>query len=189
MFPDRPLILVSKSPRRSQLLHEAGFGFTVQPLDVDEDFPPDLHPEAVAEYLACRKALAGAHFIRDREIVLAADSTVILDGEIFNKPVDYADAARMIRRLSGRTHRVTTGVCLLSAEKQVSFTGITDVTFDTLTEQEIDFYIRLYEPFDKAGAYGVQEWLGLCKITRLEGTYSNVMGLPVDLVYKHLAGF
>jgi septum formation protein len=189
LFPDRPIILVSKSPRRSQLLQEAGFGFTVHPLDVNEDFSSDMPPEEVAEYLARRKALAGAHLIKHDEIILAADSTVLLDGEIFNKPADHADAVRMIRRLSGRTHRVVTGVCLLAKEKEVSFSGITDVTFAELTDQEIDFYVRLYQPFDKAGAYGVQEWLGLCKITRLEGTYSNVMGLPVDLVYAKLQLF
>lgn len=183
------MILVSKSPRRSQLLREAGFDFSVVPLDVEEDFPPDMVPESVAEYLSQRKALAGRHLIQDIEILLAADSTVILDGIIFNKPSDFDEAMHMLTCLSDRTHRVVTGVTLLGQEHSVSFSGVTDVTFAPLSEAEIRFYLNMYQPYDKAGAYGVQEWLGLCKIVHLNGTYANVMGLPVDLVYQHLQSF
>jgi septum formation protein len=183
------LILVSKSPRRSQLLREAGFDFSVVPLDVEEDFPPDMAPASVAEYLSQRKALAGKHLIHDREILLAADSTVIMDGTIFNKPSDFDEAVYMLTHLSGRTHQVVTGVTLLGREQSVSFSGLTEVTFAPLSEAEIRFYVNTYEPYDKAGSYGVQEWLGLCKIVRLDGTYANVMGLPVDLVYQHLKSF
>ncbi len=185
----RPIVLASKSPRRSQLLREAGFDFRVLPLDVDEDFPADMPVEEVAEYLARRKALAAAPAIQSDEVILAADSVVILDGEIFNKPADYDEAFRMIRRLSGRQHTVITGVCLLSATRERSFSGVSQVTFAGLNDAEIDYYIRSCQPFDKAGAYGVQEWIGLCKITHIEGTYANVMGLPVDKVYAALQEF
>lgn len=185
----RPIVLASKSPRRSQLLREAGFDFRILSLDVDEDFSTDMPVEEVAEYLARRKALAAAPALRPDEVILAADSVVILDGEIFNKPADYDEAFWMIRRLSGRQHTVVTGVCLLSAERERSFSGVSNVTFADLSNEEIDYYIRACRPFDKAGAYGVQEWIGLCKITHIEGTYANVMGLPVDKVYAALREF
>jgi septum formation protein len=182
----RPLILASKSPRRSQLLREAGFEFTVHAFDVDESFSDDIPVEEVAPWLARQKAHAAAHLIHDREIVLAADSVVILDGVIYNKPENYDDAFRMLRLLSGRQHTVITGVCLLSKEKEVLLAGTTRVWFETLSDEEIDFYIRTCRPFDKAGAYGCQEWIGHCKIKRIEGSFPNVMGLPVDLVYAAL---
>jgi len=189
MFPDRPIILASKSPRRSQLLREAGFKFMVHGIDVPEDFPDYMPVEEVAEYLARRKALAAVDLIKHDEIILSADSVVIHDGVIYNKPEDYGEAFAMIRTLSGQKHRVVTGVCLLGREQERSFSGISDVWFDELTDHEIDYYIRTCKPFDKAGAYGVQEWIGLCKIQRIEGTYANVMGLPVDLVYRNLQYF
>ena len=182
----RPLILASKSPRRSQLLREAGFDFTVQTFDVDESFPADMPAEDVAPWLAQRKAQAAAHLIQDQEIILSADSVVILDGVIYNKPEDYADAFRMLRLLSGRQHTVITGVCLLAKEQEKLFAGITQVWFADLSDAEIDHYIRTCQPFDKAGSYGAQDWIGHCKITRIEGTFQNVMGLPVDLVYAAL---
>lgn len=185
----RPLILASQSPRRSQLLREAGFEFTVRALGMDESFPPEMPAEEVAPWLAQRKARAAAHLIQDREIVLAADSVVILDGVIYNKPVDYADAFRMIRALSGRQHTVITGVCLLAKEKEKTLAGVTKVWFSDLSDEEIDYYIRTCKPFDKAGSYGAQDWIGHCKITRIEGTFQNVMGLPVDLVYEALGEF
>lgn len=185
----RPLILASKSPRRAQLLQEAGFEFTVATFDVNEDFSPETPVEAVAEQLAIRKALGAKHLTVDRTIVLAADSVVIINGVIFNKPADYDEAFYMIHQLSGKQHTVRTGVCLLSEERQVSFTGITHVWFAELSDAEIDYYIRTCQPYDKAGAYGVQEWIGHCKIQRIEGTYTNVMGLPVDLVYATLQQF
>lgn len=185
----RPLILASQSPRRSQLLREAGFRFRVQAFDFDESFPLEMPAEEVAPWLAQRKARAAAHLIEDREIVLAADSVVILDGVIYNKPADYADAFRMIRLLSGRQHTVITGVCLLAKEKEKTLAGVTKVWFAELDDEEIDYYIRTCHPFDKAGSYGAQDWIGHCKITRIEGTFQNVMGLPVDLVYQALGEF
>jgi septum formation protein len=186
---NRPLVLASKSPRRAQLLQEAGFEFTVHTHEVNEDFSPETPVEEVAEQLAIRKAEAASEFITDREIILSADSVVILNGRIYNKPADYDEAFQMIRALSGHQHTVVTGVCLLAREKMVSFSGITKVWFAPLTDAEIDYYIRTCKPFDKAGAYGVQEWIGHCKIQRIEGTYTNVMGLPVDLVYDALKQF
>ncbi|MCC7244513.1 MAG: septum formation protein Maf [Saprospiraceae bacterium] len=186
----RPLILASKSPRRSQLLREAGFDFRVETFDVDESFPADMPAEEVAPWLAQLKARAAEGLIQDQEIILAADSTVILDGVVYNKPEDYADAFRMIRLLAGKQHTVVTGVCLLSKEKEVVFSSHTKVWIGSMTDEEIDYYIRSCEPFDKAGSYGAQEWIGHCKITRIEGTFTNVMGLPVDMVYEALrSGF
>lgn len=186
---DRPLILASQSPRRSQLLREAGFQFSVQAFDVDESFPDDMPVKSVAPWLAQKKAQAAAHLIKNDEIVLAADSTVVLQGRIYNKPADYTEAFQMLRALSGQQHTVVTGVCLLSKEKEVVFAGHTEVWFADLSDDEIDYYIRHWSPFDKAGAYGAQDWIGHCKITRIEGTFQNVMGLPVDLVYAALQNY
>jgi septum formation protein len=187
--PSRPIILASKSPRRSQLLREAGLEFRVEAFDVDESFSPDMAPEAVAPWLAQKKAQAAKHFIQDNEIILAADSVVILEGKIYNKPADYQEAFDMIRALSGKQHTVITGVCLLSREKEEVMAGVTKVWFAELSDEEIDYYIRTCKPFDKAGSYGAQDWIGHCKITRIEGTFQNVMGLPVDLVYAALQRF
>ena len=185
----RKLILASQSPRRRQLLQEAGFSFDICPTDIPEDFPLDMPVDNVAAYLAQKKAHAAKHRITGSEIILASDSVVILNDRIYNKPADYDEAVDMLQALSGNMHRVRTGVCLLAAEKEVVFTGESKVYFEPVSREEIDYYIRLYQPFDKAGAYGIQEWIGLCKISRIEGTFSNVMELPVDLVYKALLDF
>lgn len=185
----RPLILASKSPRRSQLLQEAGIAFTVKTFDVDETYPEDLPTDEVAPFLAEKKAMAALDLINDTEIVLTADSVVILDDIIYGKPENRADARRILKALSGRTHTVITGVCLLAKDHRETFSGISKVCVEELSEEEIDFYIEKYAPMDKAGAYGVQEWLGLCKISAIEGTYSNIMGLPVNLVYESLKRF
>jgi septum formation protein len=186
---DRPIILASKSPRRSQLLREAGFDFTVQTFDVDESFSSDMPCEEVAPWLAQKKAQAAAHLIQDKEIVLSADSVVILDNTIYNKPADEAEAFSMLRDLSGRQHLVVTGVCLLSKEREIVTAGHTKVWFAPLSDEEIRYYIHNWHPYDKAGSYGAQDWIGHCKITRIEGTFQNVMGLPVDLVYAALEEF
>ncbi|HNE30385.1 MAG TPA: Maf family nucleotide pyrophosphatase [Saprospiraceae bacterium] len=181
--------MASQSPRRRQLLAEAGFQFSIRTYDVEETYPDDMPAEEVAVYLARKKAGAGAADLREGEVLLTADSVVILDGEIFGKPRDYDDAFRMLRRLSGQTHTVITGVCLMNREKQKSFAGVSKVTFAALNDAEIEFYLKEYQPYDKAGSYGVQDWIGLCKVVRIEGTYANVMGLPVDLVYEALGTF
>lgn len=185
----KKIILVSQSPRRRQLLQQAGFHFEVKPQEADESFPEDMPVDEVAPFLALRKARAARHFLTGDEVLLAADSVVILGGAIYNKPADAADARRILRALSGQVHRVITGVCLLSKAKERVFSGESRVHFARLSDEEIDYYIRTCQPFDKAGAYAIQEWIGLCKIDRIEGTYSNIMGLPMDLVYKEMADF
>lgn len=186
---NRPLILASKSPRRSQLLREAGFDFEVKTFDTDESWPPELPADDVPQFLATKKARAAAHLLTENEVILAADTVVLIDGDVLNKPADHAEAFGMIRRLAGRGHRVITGVCLLSREKEVAFSSLTHVFFSDLTDGEINFYLQKCQPFDKAGSYGAQEWLGHCKISRIDGSYPNVMGLPVDLVYEALRVF
>ena len=184
---DCHLILASKSPRRSQLLERAGFRFSVRTQDVPEDYDPSTPILEISEMLAVRKAEGSRRYLNEGDVVLAADSLVIHDEEIFEKPVDKADARRMLRRLSDSVHTVTTGVCLLSKKDRKQFTATALVYCSPTTEAEIDFYIDTYRPFDKAGAYGIQEWFGLCKIHRIEGTYPSIMGLPTDLVYFHLS--
>ncbi len=186
---NRKLILASKSPRRSFLLQQAGFEFDVQVMDVEETYPDDLSVEEVAPYLARKKARAARHFITTDEIILASDSVVIVENEIFGKPTDDKDAVRILQALSGRMHLVITGVCLLSNEKEEVFSDVAKVYFEELTAEDIDYYIEHYKPYDKAGAYAIQEWIGLCKISKIEGTYSNIMGLPMHLVYQKLKSF
>lgn len=182
------ILLASQSPRRSQLLRESGFtNFTVRPTDSDETLPPQYPVEKAAAFLAELKAEAAREWLSDDdEIILAADTTVVLDNEIYNKPIDYADAQRILRQLSGKMHKVITGVCLLSKNKKRIFSEVAKVYFDELSEADIAFYITNYHPFDKAGAYAVQDWIGHCKIKRIEGSYENIMGLPTHKVYNEL---
>ena len=186
---NRKIILASKSPRRSQLLREAGFEFEVKTREIEENYPSTLAAKDVATYLAAKKALGVQDFIRGDEIILTSDTVVVLGNEIFGKPKDFADAKRILRKLSGTIHQVITGVCLLSKNKRRVFEGVSKVHFERLSDAEIDYYINEFKPYDKAGAYAIQEWIGLCKVKKIEGTYSNIMGLPVDLVYKELKQF
>jgi septum formation protein len=181
----RPLILASSSPRRQYLMKEAGFDFTVEKPDVEEDFPSTMPVEQVAKYLAAKKAEFFRPQIHD-EIIVTADTVVILSGKIMNKPSDRAEAIHMLSSLSGKTHLVMTGVCILSKEKEESFDDTTEVTFQPLTKKEIEFYVDNYKPYDKAGAYGAQDWIGMVAIQRISGSYFNVMGLPIHKVYEHL---
>lgn len=184
---DRKIILASQSPRRSQLLRESGFtNITVKPTDVDETTPPQYKVEKVAVYLAEKKAEFARQWLTDDEIIIAADTTVVLNNTIYNKPEDVADAKRILRDLSGKMHRVITGVCILSKKKKRVFSDVAKVYFDELTDAEIDFYIENYQPFDKAGSYAVQDWIGHCKIWRIEGTFENIMGLPTHKIFKVL---
>ncbi|MEL6274429.1 MAG: Maf family nucleotide pyrophosphatase [Bacteroidota bacterium] len=185
--PDFDPILASKSPRRSQLLTQAGIPFRIRTKEVEEDYPEDLAARDVAPFLARKKALACADYLEnDQQILLTADSVVILNDRIYGKPEDREDAIRIISELSGNVHTVVTGVCLLSKRREEVFSGISDVYFRKLSGDEITYYVDKYQPFDKAGAYAIQEWIGLCKIHRIDGTYDNIMGLPVDLVYEKL---
>lgn len=183
------LILASKSPRRSQLLTEAGFKFEVKTKEVEENYPKELSPKQVPLFLAEKKAMASKEFLRKDSILLAADSIVTRKKKIYGKPKNEKDAIRILKKLSGSAHKVITGVCLLSKKKKVSFIGISKVYLEPLSDQEIHYYVKKYKPYDKAGAYAIQEWIGLCKISKIEGTYANIVGLPVDLVYKYLQKF
>ena len=184
---DFELILASKSPRRSHLLTQAGIPFRIRTKEVEEDYPEQLAVREVAPYLARKKAMACADFLEnDQQILLTADSVVILNNKIYGKPTDREDAIKIIGELSGSMHTVITGVCLKSTQREEVFSGISDVYFRELSQEEIIYYVDTHQPFDKAGAYAIQEWIGLCKIYRIDGTYDNIMGLPVDLVYEKL---
>ena len=181
------ILLASQSPRRSQLLRESGFtNVTVRPTDVDESIPPQYKVEKVAAFLAEKKAEFARQWLVDDTIIIAADTTVVLDDTIYNKPEDVADAQRILRDLSGKMHRVITGVCMVSKKQKRVFSDVAKVYFDDLSDAEIDFYIQHYQPFDKAGAYAVQDWIGHCKIRRIEGSFENIMGLPTNKIFKAL---
>lgn len=182
------MILASNSPRRRQLLAGLDIPFTVKVLpSISEDYPDDMPAADVSEYLAVKKAEPYKTVIAPDELVLTADTVVIVDDEVLGKPADGTEAKTMLRALSGRTHQVITGVCLTSKDFQHSFRVVTDVTFKILSDNEIDYYVEKYNPTDKAGAYGIQEWIGYIGVTRLEGSYFNVMGLPVQRIWDELA--
>ncbi len=187
------IILASNSPRRRELLSGLDVDFTVKVLpDVDESYPSDLDAYETAQYIAHKKAEAHRSLIADADtLVLTADTVVIVTAddskaEILGKPKDADDARRMLRLLSGKTHHVVTGVCLTTLDKQRQFSVTTEVTFKDLSDTEIDYYISHYRPFDKAGAYGIQEWIGYVGCTGLKGSYYNVMGLPVQRIYEEM---
>lgn len=184
---NKKIILASKSPRRKTLLEQAGFTIEIKTKEVEEDYPDDLPAALVAPFLAEKKATACADFLStENDILLTADSVVILNDVIYGKPTDYEDAFKILRNLSGNMHEVITGVCLLSKHKKKVFSGLSKVYFQPLTDEEIHYYISNCQPYDKAGAYAIQEWIGLCKISKIEGTYSNIMGLPMEDVYREL---
>lgn len=182
--------LASNSPRRRELLAGLGLDFEVKLLPgIDESYPERLPGEEIPVYIARKKAEAYRRDIGPDELIITADTIVYIDGQVLGKPADAAEARKMLRQLSGRTHQVITGVCLTTADRQKAFSAVTDVTFDTLGDEEIDYYIEHYRPYDKAGAYGVQEWIGFVGVSRLEGSYFNVMGLPVQRLYRELCGW
>jgi septum formation protein len=181
------LILASNSPRRRELLSGLGLDFEVRVLQgIDESYPADLREGDIPLYISRAKAQAYLSSLSEDELLITADTIVWLDGEVLEKPKDEADACRMLRELSGKTHQVFTGVCLTTKEKQVAFSCRTDVTFARLDEEEIQHYVETYRPLDKAGAYGVQEWIGYIGVERVEGSYFNVVGLPVQRLYQTL---
>ena len=184
------IILASNSPRRRQLLAGLDIDFDVRVLEgIDESYPSVLPAHDVAEYIAVKKADAYRAAIADDELIITADTIVICHNQVLGKPVDAADAKRMLTMLSGNTHHVITGVCLTTKHEQKHFSVTTAVTFDTLAPKEIDYYISRYKPFDKAGAYGIQEWIGYIGVSKLQGSYFNVMGLPVQRIYRELLNF
>ena len=179
------IILASNSPRRKELLGGLGVDFEVKELKgVDESYPDTLPAKDVAEYIATEKA--AAYTVQEDELLITADTVVIVGQDILGKPEDAADACRMLRELSGKTHQVVTGVCLTTSKEQRRFSVTTDVTFKQLSDAEIEHYVDKYKPFDKAGAYGIQEWIGYIGVTALNGSYYNVMGFPVQRVYEEL---
>ena len=187
---DFEIILASGSPRRRELLGGLGIDFRVARLnDVDESYPDDLPANEVAEYLSKKKAEAYRQSLTDRQLIITADTVVITDGEILGKPTDVADATRMLKALSGAVHQVVTGVTVMTTAKTVSFSATTNVRFAPLSDEEIDYYISHYRPFDKAGAYGIQEWIGYIAVEGIEGSYFNVMGLPIQKLYTVLKSY
>lgn len=182
-------LLASNSPRRRQLLEGLGFGFEVKVKPTPEDYPEELPKTAIARWLAVRKAEAFRAELRPGLVVIAADTTVVKDGKLLEKPADAAEAAAMLRDLSGDWHEVITGVCVMDQYRQHAFDQVTKVHFRPLSEQMIHTYIERFRPFDKAGSYGIQEWIGMVGIDRIEGSYFNVMGLPTDSLYEVLANW
>ena len=195
------IVLASNSPRRKELLAGLGIPYDVFVLQgIDESYPDTLPANEVAEYIARKKAKAYVNvnpndnsqlstLNSQLSLILTADTIVVCEGEILGKPHDAADACAMLRKLSGKTHQVYTGYCLQTADKTVSGTVCSDVTFKELSDEEITYYVEKYKPLDKAGAYGIQEWIGYIGITGIRGSYYNVMGLPVQRIYEEIKKF
>lgn len=183
------IILASRSPRRQQLLRELGLNFEVVIREFNESFPDYLTGDEIARYIAHEKAILFKKEITDNEIVITADTIVWCNNKVLGKPVDHEDATRILKEISGNTHEVITGVTLLSKSKELTFSESTKVTFESIAEDEIYYYIEKYKPYDKAGAYGIQEWIGIIACSHIDGSYFNVVGLPVQRLYKELQNF
>ncbi len=184
------ILLASNSPRRKKLLKGLDIDFEIKVLpDIDESYPNSLPAEHVAEFVAQKKADSYINNLKADELLITADTVVILDGVIFGKPNNEEEAKVMLHALSGKIHRVVSGVCLASIDKQTSFSVSSDVEFSELSNQEIDYYIERYSPFDKAGSYGVQEWIGYIGVKHINGSYYNIMGLPIQRLYKEIISF
>lgn len=182
------VVLASNSPRRKELLAGLDIDFEVRVLKgIDESYPESLPTKDIAQYISQKKAQV--YTIAEDELLLTADTIVVLGDEVMGKPSDEADAKRMLRALAGNTHQVITGVCMKTLDRESSFSVVTDVTFKNLTDEEIDYYVRKYQPYDKAGSYGIQEWIGYVGVTGLKGSYFNVMGLPVQRIYEEMKNF
>lgn len=179
------LIVASNSPRRQQLIKELGFTFEVRTLDVDESVETDMVPTLVAEYLAVKKNKAYRTILND-EIILTADTVVIANGQILGKPKSSGEAIEMIHSFNNASHQVVSGVCISAPSKSIQFSETTEVNFSKLSSEEISFYVEQYQPFDKAGSYGIQEWIGMVGVQSIQGSFHNVMGLPVRQVYLAL---
>ena len=178
------LLLASNSPRRKELLSQLGYEFDIVKIDVDESYPSDLHPNQIAEYVSNKKAKA--FNVNADEILLTSDTIVALDQKILLKPTDETEAFEMLKILSGQKHQVYTAFTIKTKNSEISKTSQTDVEFGEISDDEINFYIQNYKPFDKSGSYGIQEWLGMAKIKNISGSFYAVMGFPVDLVYEEL---
>jgi len=183
------IILASKSPRRQELLRQLGVDFEIAVNDWKEEYPPHLTGADIAVYLAEAKALSYKELITPLTILVTADTIVWCNNKVLHKPYDRSDAIQILKEISGNTHEVITGVSFLSATSQTSFFSSTKVTFTELSDKEIEYYVDNFKPYDKAGAYGIQEWIGLAACSHMEGSYFNVMGLPVEQVYHKLKDF
>ena len=179
------ILLASKSPRRKELLESLGYTFDVISIDCDESFPSDLPVDEIAGYLSEKKSNA-FRILQDDEVLITADTIVALENEILGKPKDADDAKEMLKKLSGKTHQVYTGITIKTSENQITETDVADVSFSELSDSEIEYYIKNFKPFDKAGSYGIQEWLGMSKITEIKGSFYTIMGLPTHLIYEIL---
>ena len=187
---DYKVILASNSPRREELLRGINIDFQVKVLsDIDETYPSDISAKEIAEYVAKKKANSYTNTLKKDELLITADTIVILNDKVLGKPRNKEDAKEMLLSLSGKIHCVISGVCLTSTTKQTSFSVASNVEFDHLTDEEIDYYIEHYTPFDKAGSYGVQEWIGYIGVKHISGSYYNIMGLPIQRLYKELKRF
>ena len=181
------VILASNSPRRKELLGGLGIDYEVKTIpDIDESYPAGLGAEEIPVYIARSKADAYRSVMQSDELIITADTIVWIDGVVMGKPKDELEACDMLRKLSGKTHQVVTGVCLTTVDKQISFSTVTDVAFADLTETEVQYYVSNYRPLDKAGAYGIQEWIGYIGVRCISGSYFNVVGLPIQRLYTEL---
>ena len=184
------VILASNSPRRKELLGGLGIDFEVRTLsDIDESYPDTLQGEDIPMFISAKKAEAYKQGMADDEMIITADTIVYDNGHVLGKPKNRGEAIQMLRELSGHAHEVITGVSIVTQEKAVQFASTSKVTFATLSNEEITYYVDHYKPFDKAGAYGIQEWIGYVAVTRIEGSYFNVMGLPIQRLYTELKQF
>jgi septum formation protein len=183
------IILGSASPRRQELLKSLGFDFVCKPINADETCPPELVAQEIPIYLAEMKSQAFPEILKDDELLLTADTIVWCNGKVYNKPFDFEEGKKMLSSLSGRMHEVFTAVCLRSNAKTVTFFDACRVYFKELSNEEIEYYLQNYKPYDKAGGYGVQEWIGYIAIEKIEGSFYNVMGLPVKKLYEELINF
>ena len=184
------IILASNSPRRKELLSGLNIPYEIKTLpDIDESYPDNLTGEDIAIYIAKEKANAYLDQLDENTLLITADTIALLDGKVYGKPSDETDAKQMLRDLSGKTHQVITGVCITTKDKQVSFGVSSEVRFSKLDDDEIEYYVPNYKPFDKAGAYGVQEWIGYVAVEYISGSYFNIMGLPIQRLYRELKKF
>ena len=188
-FKNHKIILASGSPRRQQFLKELELDFEIKLKEIEEIYPDHLKAEEITNFLAKLKASAFENELQDNEVLITSDTIVWLDNKALGKPIDASYALRMLTEMSGKTHKVITSVCIKSTKKEVVFHDETLVTFTDLSLDEIEFYLKNYKPFDKAGSYGIQEWIGLVAIEKIEGSYANVVGLPTHKLYKELMNF
>ncbi len=183
------IILGSSSPRRNELLKSLGFDFIINPSNADENYPLNLKGHEIPVFLAKKKASSFNGVLTETDLLITADTIVWCEGEIFNKPINFEEGKLMLQTLSGKMHEVFTAVCLKSANKQIIFYDATKVYFKKFTNEEIEYYLNKYKPYDKAGSYGVQEWIGYIGIEKIEGSFYNVMGLPVKKLHEELMKF